>query len=407
MNNNRVFIAAAGNGKTYKIVEEALALSKKSKKIILLISYTNEGVLNLEKELKEQSNFSSTNNIEIKTWYSFLLNECIKPYQCLLDLKSSKTHQKFDIPPNYIKSVERLSENNSSKKDWYRRENKENIEYYVNKEQDLILNNISDLVCKLNSDSKNKLIRRLEQIYSHIFIDEIQDYCGWDLEFFTILLESNISTTFVGDPRQTTFSTNDSRKNKKFKWKNITEYFKQKEKENKCNLIYCNETRRCNKYICQFVNTIYEKEEWYIKPYKSDLNTNNEHVGVFLIKEKDVESYWNTYSKAIILRWDKRTKINIKKHCNCMIYNYGNSKGATFDRVIIYPTKPLLQFIANNESILKDISKSKFYVACTRAKYSIAIVIDNFDDIEKTNKFKKTNIKLQDLNIESFKFFLE
>ena len=100
---NKVIFAAPGSGKTYWIVKESLEISNKTNKPILLISYTNEGVATLQKELNKQSQFLPKQNIDIKTWYSFLLNDCIKPYQTLLQLNSSSTKQKINIPPNFIK----------------------------------------------------------------------------------------------------------------------------------------------------------------------------------------------------------------------------------------------------------------------------------------------------------------
>ena len=57
--------------------------------------------------------------------------------------------------------------------------------------------------------------------------------------------------------------------------------------------------------------------------------------------------------------------------------NFGDSKGCTFDRVIIYPTAPMLKWLLNHENLLEGQSKSKLYVAVTRAKYSVGIVVEN------------------------------
>jgi len=55
--------------------------------------------------------------------------------------------------------------------------------------------------------------------------------------------------------------------------------------------------------------------------------------------------------------------------------NFGASKGRTYERVLIFPTKPMLDYLARSDiSKLKD--RSKFYVAVTRAKYSVAFVTD-------------------------------
>ncbi|MDR2409366.1 MAG: hypothetical protein LBE13_14800 [Bacteroidales bacterium] len=57
--------------------------------------------------------------------------------------------------------------------------------------------------------------------------------------------------------------------------------------------------------------------------------------------------------------------------------NFGESKGLSFDRVLIYPTKPFLDWLKNNSFDLAETSRSKFYAAITRAKYSVGIVVDN------------------------------
>jgi ATP-dependent exoDNAse (exonuclease V) beta subunit len=48
----------------------------------------------------------------------------------------------------------------------------------------------------------------MEEIYAHIFIDELQDYAGWDLEIFRLLFDSQIFITCVGDYKQATYRTN-------------------------------------------------------------------------------------------------------------------------------------------------------------------------------------------------------
>ncbi len=67
--------------------------------------------------------------------------------------------------------------------------------------------------------------------------------------------------------------------------------------------------------------------------------------------------------------------------------NFGEAKGLGFDRVLIYPTKPILDFILNNKN-LDGTSRAKFYVAITRARHSVGIVHnfkdgDSFENIEK------------------------
>ncbi|MFR3195551.1 MAG: 3'-5' exonuclease [Waltera sp.] len=56
------------------------------------------------------------------------------------------------------------------------------------------------------------------------------------------------------------------------------------------------------------------------------------------------------------------------------VTTFGSSKGLTFDRVLIYPTQPMLNWLSGKSKDMKAESLSKFYVAVTRAKYSVAFV---------------------------------
>lgn len=72
-----------------------------------------------------------------------------------------------------------------------------------------------------------------------------------------------------------------------------------------------------------------------------------------------------------------RDKRNVKVNEEYSVINFGESKGLTFDRVLIYPTKPMMDWILDHSKDLPYQSKSKLYVAITRARYSVGIVYDN------------------------------
>jgi superfamily I DNA/RNA helicase len=80
-----------------------------------------------------------------------------------------------------------------------------------------------------------------------------------------------------------------------------------------------------------------------------------------------------------------RTAVNV----NFKAMNFGESKGLSFDRVLIYPTKPFCNWFKNHLSELATTSRSKFYVAITRARYSVGIVYDykQSENIEGVNKY--------------------
>ena len=57
--------------------------------------------------------------------------------------------------------------------------------------------------------------------------------------------------------------------------------------------------------------------------------------------------------------------------------NFGASKGLEFPHVLIYPTNPIKQWLLNNQADLAEASRADFYVALTRAFFSVGIVVDD------------------------------
>jgi DNA helicase II / ATP-dependent DNA helicase PcrA len=58
--------------------------------------------------------------------------------------------------------------------------------------------------------------------------------------------------------------------------------------------------------------------------------------------------------------------------------NIGVSKGSTFDRVLIFPTKPMLKYIKSKDLAALP-APERLYVAVTRARYSVAFVVSPKD----------------------------
>lgn len=72
-----------------------------------------------------------------------------------------------------------------------------------------------------------------------------------------------------------------------------------------------------------------------------------------------------------VLRYDRKTKI-----FEDVALNFGIAKGLEFDRVLIIPHGPIKKYLKSGD--LNDVkgSLSKFYVAVTRAKHSVAFLYD-------------------------------
>lgn len=344
--NKTLVIAAAGSGKTWGLCNHAIKNLKDKK--ILLITYTNQGKRALEEELKKQNKGVLHSMIRIMTWYTFLLLECIKPYQSYIVKYNSIRTISFD---------ESYGQVNFYPAGNYRR--------YITNENNIRSNQASELAYYLNDTSNGKVISRLEEVYSYIYIDEVQDLSGWDLNFVDTLLYSNLGVYLVGDPKQSTYKTNTSTKNKNKSGRKLLEFFVDLIDEKKLILKTSNQTNRFNKDIAKFVNLIDPLEPLV----QSEVLCNDEYDGVFIIERKNINHYLKLFNPQC-LRYDKRTVVE-----SVNVMNYGVVKGRTFDRVVIYPNGKFKDFILKNKKIE---SPEKYYIAATRARKSVVFVIDKF-----------------------------
>lgn len=79
----KLLLASAGAGKSVRIVESALKCSHRNGKVLLL-TYTINNQRELIKQICRINNYQPE-NVVIKGWFSFLLDDMIRPYQrCVL-----------------------------------------------------------------------------------------------------------------------------------------------------------------------------------------------------------------------------------------------------------------------------------------------------------------------------------
>lgn len=372
---NLIRVSAAGSGKTWEICKEALGYiqSNHEKKDVLILSYTNRGVEAIEENIKKQNNGALSTHIIVSSWYAFLLSDMIKPFQTYL----------FKI--NEIKSLD------FSHQYGYRNIKRQGTrERYLIGGKYLLSNEASELALRLNARSNRDVINRLEEIYRYIFIDEIQDMAGYDLNIIEELMHSSITITCVGDNKQATFKTNNSRKNKTMSGKNVWRFFSEMQKKELVNIVENNTSRRFNKEICELANKIFPNG----LVMDTSMKETTEHDGVFIICEKDVYEYYKCFSPTV-LRYDSKTSTG-----GFPSQNFGECKGLTFERVLIYPNKPLLNFLLKNKQLSHP---EKYYVAVTRPKYSLAFVIEKLpygdDFLEVGIDVKKSIIKARKIKL--------
>lgn len=344
---NKIIIASAGSGKTTSIVTDSLANSYQK---ILIVTYTNNNLFEIENKFYENNGFIPE-NVTILTWFGFLLCHFVRPYQSLV-------YDKRRIESiNFVsgRSTQSIRKDNTEK-------------YFLDEDAKIYTDKISEFGLKCNEKSKGQVLVRVENLYEHLYVDEVQDLAGYDIEILETLLDSQVDITLVGDHRQATYSTNQSSKNKKYSGANIIDKFEEWEQKNKCTIVNLNKSHRCNQKICDFADTIYPG---LLKTISKNTKT-TEHDGIFVIDSNDVQKYTEKFSPKT-LRYDRRT--------DCLgldALNFGDSKGLSFDRILIFPHGSLKKMLGKGDVQAISKSAAKVYVAITRARNSVTFV---FDDI--------------------------
>jgi len=381
MDKNRLIIAAAGAGKTTYLVNQALQHKTDN---IIITTYTEANEAEIRKKIIKV-NKCIPSNITIQTWFSFLLQHGVRPYQGYLFepkikgviLVNCRSGQIYKGKPIYFSEGTNLKQ------------------HYFTNDRKIYSDKLAKFVIRCNEVSNDAVINRISQIYSHIYIDEVQDLAGYDLEIIKLFFNNSLNVILVGDPRQVTYLTHNESKYSKYKNGLIKEFIQNECKNSTCEIdenTLC-VSHRNNQLISDFAARLYPN----LPSCRSKQDTKTFHDGIFLIKPTEAECYLEKFN-PIQLRQSKSTPVNIEYP----VKNFGESKGLGFDRVLIYPTKPIIQYLKDGklkketkdkngekkESAAFDIAK--FYVAVTRARFSVGIVYDyntNESFIDGVKKF--------------------
>lgn len=278
-------------------------------------------------------------------WFSFLITHCAKPYQRTL------TGEPLLIKGLNFKGRRKRYISNSD------------IRYFLDGDNCMYRDGVSDFVVKLNEKAQRAVVGRLERVFKHIFVDEVQDFVGYDLDLLDLLLSSRVKLTLVGDPRQQILETNMGSKNKRYRGVGLIDWFN--ERSDICRLETNNNCYRCNQAICDFADAIFPD-----LPSTTSVDVEpTDHDGIFHVKNDEVERYIEKYKPVTVLRHNKNVDTK-----GLPAKNIGLAKGHTFDRVLIFPTQPMLKYLTDkDETQLK--APERLYVAVTRARFSVAFVV--------------------------------
>jgi DNA helicase-2/ATP-dependent DNA helicase PcrA len=341
---NLIIIAAAGAGKTTWIVNEAL---KHPQRRALFVTYTDQNTEEIRKVFYRRFGRVPP-NMTIMPWFTFLLHDVVRPYQ------------------NYIYSrrVDSIMLVNGKSATMIKAGD---VNRYYFSSGDLIYTDKAALFgLKCNEASGGKVIDRIVAIYDHIYIDEVQDLAGYDLELVEALLRSKAAISAVGDQRQATLRTNYSSKNSKFSGPAIIDKFREWEKKGLCRIEEMPGSHRCQQAICDVADSLYPE---FPKTKSLNKETPN-HCGVFVVNSRDALAYAERFCPQAL-------RHSIKTNCQGLdALNFGVAKGQTFERVMIFPTGPIQKFLRTGDTAHVKASLEKLYVGITRARSSVTFVHD-------------------------------
>ena len=203
---NKLLIASAGSGKTTFIVDEAITKSSEGMRV-LITTFTVACEQEIRDKIVSELGYIP-DRISIITWFSFLLKHGVKPFQGRLlnyDTKgmilvNGKSGFRFE---------------NQFGKPIYWGE-KDFDKFYFSPEQKVYSDKLALLALRCNEVSDGQVFDRISRCFNSIYIDEVQDLAGYDLEILEALFKSDAEVIIVGDPRQATYSTVNTTKNKKY-----------------------------------------------------------------------------------------------------------------------------------------------------------------------------------------------
>lgn len=342
---NRAVLSVAGGRKTQLIVENCRSCPDDRR--ILVLGYTTASQIELQTRIRAAG--VDGRRVEVLGWFAFLLQHLVRPYLPLVYEHRRLTGLNFEGEPGrYTTGAQR----------------------FLDADDRAYKLHVARLAHDVVVASNGAALDRLEHIYDEIYIDEVQDLGGWDLEIVRLLLGTRLKIITVGDMRQALLSTNiRDPKNRQYRREKIFSWFQLMEQRGLLKIEQAPITYRSSRVIAALSDSIFDPELGYA-PTISALTETHEHSGLFTVRESDANEYVRRYG-ALCLRHSKA----VARHLELPFLTFGVAKGRTVDHVLMYPTAKALEFLAGGTR-LQGQAACALYVGVTRAKHSVAFIAD-------------------------------
>ena len=345
---NDAVVAVAGWGKTEELANAVAREPNPDRVLVLTYTETNQR----EDTLRIfQKTAGAKRHASVTGWKAFQLHDIVRPYLPLL------------YPGIRLRGL--------SNRDVDLDKRPGGAARYLTRAGDAYPSLLGKLTLDVIDSSKGAAIRRLERLYDSIYIDEAQDLRGNDLCVLERLLKSSIDVHIFLDPRQSTLSTAEKDRKYKKNYPNaeVIKLYREWEEKGLLDIRYENETHRSIAPIAALSDIIVGDELGFV-PTVSAVEPRGWHDGIYIIAKSELDRYVSEYG-ATLLALRKSEKYGISDSMN-----FRKSKGMTRDDVVIVTTGPIEKFLTAGAP-LKPVSVCGFYVAVTRARYSVALAVEN------------------------------
>lgn len=368
----RVILAIAGAGKTYTLCKN---IDKEKRNLV--IAFTRQNIANINKELNKQFG-EIPYYTQVMTFHSFVYRFFIAPYEpTIIDFFGIEKFKNEGItflePPVHMKMVRGKRVYNNKYKC------KNEFEHYVY-DRKYYCSLMSELLLYVNG-RKTKLISRssknLMKFFDNLYIDEFQDFRGFEYEFLIKMSKYVNKILMVGDYYQHSVSgKNNTGKPFNIGKKHITydEYIKLLEKEKfTIDEKSLSTSRRCTIDVCNFIS----------QKLGIQITSGNKREGkvFFLNMNNAKEILDNDKIKKLIYSESDKYKFNS--------INWGYSKGDTYSEVCVILTATYeeleLDTFCGTRSLVTD---NKLYVALSRTEGDLYILKKSIFDCIRNSYIK-------------------
>jgi DNA helicase-2/ATP-dependent DNA helicase PcrA len=369
---NELWIAGAGSGKTHKIITDAIEVINGGGRV-LVVTYTTNNQAELRARFVKLYGASSEHFI-VKGLFTFYLEDMVRPYQRVVFSDRITTISFTESNPHLMPGTTFHIKGRGEK----RADGTINPLHYLTPCKTKAYSGLlAKLATHIAKQSKDAAARRLNEVYQRIFFDEVQDLVGWDYDVIkSINKVMPNSICCVGDFRQTIYTTTFGHKAPQTLQEKV-DYLVGKLKFEKKSMP---KNRRCVQEICDLSDMIhaglYDKTISGVEKIPEDIA---HHCGAFIVKQSQVAGYLTAFQPQV-LRWSSTTGRKYLPN-NLLCYTFGSCKGLGFDRVLVIPPDKHLKFLGGDLTVFEkdktEESRNKFYVAVTRARYSLAFVVED------------------------------